>query len=447
MTLHWTRRQALCAVVAGSSAGCGRLWQGSGADGPGESTEGATPDPIATPDRSFDPGDWHAPTSAPATDVERNVLVENMEVPWDVSVAPNGDLFVTERVGRVTRFAAGDLDAVLSPQDAIDAGAVEPGNTERPWWVDGGEGGTLGVAIHPEYPDVPYLFLYYTARVGGERVNRLSRFDVSADDPAGTERVLVDDVPASKIHNGGRLTFGPEGYLWVTTGDGGQGDLAADPGSLAGKVLRVTVDGRPAPGNPDIGSGADPRVVTYGHRNPQGLVWLPDGTPVASEHGPNGRDEVNRIVPGHDYGWPRVREREDYEDDGDVHPPLASSGGGTTWAPTGSCFYTGDAVLSWRNRLLVGGLVSQQLLVVTLTPPDGDPPPLGSDGLRFDDEWYDDAYTATVHPVLQDELGRIRHVEQGLDGELYVVTSNRDGRAKAPFPREVDDVLVRIEGP
>lgn len=375
------------------------------------------------------------------------MLVENLEVPWDVSVAPDGDLFVTERVGRVNRFDAGELEAVLSPEDAIDAGAVEPGNTERPWWVDGGEGGTLGVAIHPGYPDVPFLFLYYTARVDGDRVNRLSRFDVSADDPAATEELLVGDVPGSKIHNGGRVTFGPRGYLWVTTGDAGQGDLSADPGSLAGKVLRLRIDGRAAPDNPDLGPDADPRVVTYGHRNPQGLVWLPDGTPVASEHGPQGLDEVNRIVPGNDYGWPRVRKPEEYEDAGDVHPPLASSGRAGAWAPTGSCFYTGDAVPSWRNRLLVGGLVSQQLLVVTLTPPDDDPPPLGSEGERFDLAWYDDAYTATVHPVLQDEIGRIRHVEQGLDGELYVVTSNRDGRANAPFPRDVDDVLVTLEAP
>ncbi len=427
---------------------------GCGAPVPSTSEKSPTRSPTRTSDTptpgSTDPGEWTAPTDAPTRSVTANVLVENLEVPWDVSVAPDGDLFVTERVGRITRFSAGDLEEVFAPEDAIDAGSVEPGNTDRPWWVAGGEGGTLGVAVHPAYPDPRELFVYYTTENDGDRINRVSRFDLDAEDPGASEEVVIDGIPGFRVHNGGRITIGPDGALWVTTGSAAfdkdeASDLAADPGSLAGKVLRVTPDGDPAPDNPDLGADADPRVFTYGHRNPQGIVRLPDGTPVTNEHGPTGYDEVNRLVAGADYGWPDKEVRTNpatYADDPDLHPPLATSGS-STWAPSGSLFYTGDAVPSWQNRMLIGGLISQQLLVMTLTPEGGDPPP-AEWGSRIDDDWTDPAFTATAHPVLSDELGRIRHVEQGHDGELYAVTSNRDGRASEPFPRERDDVLVTL---
>ncbi|MFC7097012.1 PQQ-dependent sugar dehydrogenase [Halobaculum marinum] len=454
MSDHWSRRRALAAAGATLVAGCAGSPPSAGsagdaADG-GDPTENATPTPEPTPvpepDTSFEPREWTAPTDAPSPDVERTVLVENLEIPWDISVASNGDLFVTERVGRVSRFAGGDLDTVFAPGDAIDAEAIPQSQTEQQWWVKGGEGGTLGVAVHPNYPDVEVLYVYYTADTDDGKRNRVSRFDLSASDPAASEQVVVGDMAANKFHNGGRIAFGPEGYLWVTTGDAGEDPLAADPGELPGSVLRVTVNGEPAPDNPDI-DGGDPRVFTYGHRNPQGLVWLPDGTPVINEHGPAGRDEVNRLVPGGFYGWPETRTADQYRAlpaDSDVRRPLANTQRGG-WAPTGSLFYTGDAVPSWRNRMLIGGLRSQQLVVLTLSPPGAELPPVG-EGRRFDADWMDDAYTATAHPLLKDEFGRIRHVEQGVDGELYLITSNRDGRSgKGGFPKDNHDVLVKLE--
>lgn len=431
---QWSRREFLPTVGAVLLGGC---------QGPWEGTESPTTN---TPNNT----DWRAPATVPTGDVTPNVLVENLEIPWDVSVAANGDLFVSERVGRINRFTSGDLEAVLSPEDAIDAEAIPAGSDERPWWVKGGEGGTLGVAAHPDYPGTSTLYVYYTAAVQDGKVNRVSRFDVSAGNPAATETVLIDDIPAFKVHNGGRITFGPEGNLWVTTGTAAfdkkeQTKRAADPGSLAGKVLRITRKGDPAPGNPDLGPDADSRVFTYGHRNPQGIVWLPDWTTVINEHGGHGHDEINRLEGGSDYGWPNTpRGKTKYEGSDDVHRPLANTGS-ETWAPTGSVFFTGDAVPSWSNRMLIGGLVSQQIIVATLTPPGDDPPPVGENGRRFDAEWLDDAYTVTAHPVLGNVLGRVRHLEQGREGQLYAVTSNRDGRAKAPFPRERDDVLVRLE--
>ncbi|MDT3433745.1 PQQ-dependent sugar dehydrogenase [Haloarcula sp. 1CSR25-25] len=390
-------------------------------------------------DRAQSPDtDWAAPTTAPTdTPLATEALIEDLEIPWDLSFAADGTLFLTERVGRVLSFADGTVRTVAEPPAAIDAESSDDG-----WWVTGGEGGTLGVAAHPTYPDPPVVYVYYTTTTDDERFNRVVAMDVSAEDPAATESVVVDGIPGSKIHNGGRLTFGPENHLWITTGDAGVGDLAADLDSLGGKVLRVTPAGDPAPGNPDL--GGDPRVFTYGHRNPQGLAWLPDGTLVASEHGPTGRDELNRLVAGGNYGWPDTREHGAYLDaDPEVRRPLANTGTTGGWAPSGSLFYTGDAVPSLRNRLLTGGLKGQTLLVTTLTPAGEDTPP-AEDAEVYDADWTDDAYTATTHSLLTDELGRIRHVEQGPDGGLYLVTSNRDGRAGDGFPRERDDVLVRV---
>jgi hypothetical protein len=258
MSNDWSRRRTLAVAGAALFAGCGGSSPSDGSTGTGDATADPTartstgtptpePTPVPEPDASFTPSEWSAPTEAPTSDIERTVLVERLEIPWDIGVAGNGDLFVTERVGRVNRFSDGDLDAVFAPEDAIDAGSVSPGPKERQWWVKGGEGGALGVAIHPDYPDVEVLYVYYTASVDGGKRNCVSRFDLSADDPAATERVVIGDIPANKYHNGGRITFGPRGALWVTTGDAGDGALAADPGALPGSVLRVTANGDPVP--------------------------------------------------------------------------------------------------------------------------------------------------------------------------------------------------------
>jgi glucose/arabinose dehydrogenase len=398
----------------------------------------------------YDP-DWTAPATSPlASELTVEVLVENLEIPWDMSFAPDGALFLTERVGRVLEFDGGEVQAVASPADAIDAGSMEPGADEQPWWIEGGEGGTLGIAVHPEFPDPSEVFVYYTTsddETESGVTNRVNAFDVRSDDPGIPVRTVVDDIPADNFHNGGRLEFGPRNYLWVTCGDGLSPERAQDRSSLGGKIIRVTPEGEPAPDNPGLGADADPRVFTYGHRNPQGVVWLPDGTPVASEHGPSGRDEINRLVAGDDYGWDvedeRVRRRGQYPGS-DVHRPLYNTAG-TSFAPTGSLFYTGDSVPALRNRMLTGGLISQQLVVTTLTPPGAEMPPAGDAYEQVDGaDWSDDAYAATVHTLLENELGRIRHVEQGPGGDIYVCTSNRDGRATEGFPTERDDVLARI---
>ena len=434
-------RRTMLALSTVGLAGCTAP---SAPDGTATPPEDLSLDHDVTAWDDYDP-EWSAPTDAAEPELEVEVLAETLEIPWDLSFAPNGHLFVTQRTGEVLRYADGHVVSLFEPEGVIDAGSVAPGSDEDSWFVDGGEGGTMGVEAHPLYPHVPKLYVYYTSETDdGEYVVRLGVFNPKSDSPGEPEEVLLE-APArvgtrANIHNGGRLRFGPANYLWVTAGDAGSGELAADPESLAGSVIRIGPEGEAAPDNENDG---DSRLFTMGHRNPQGLSWLPDATPVANEHGV-GPDEVNALEVGTNYGWPEAGREGEYVDT-DYRPPAASSQiEETTWAPSGSSFYTGDAAPTLSNRLLVGCLAHQRLKAFTLTRPDGELPEIGETGVRHDADWLDGAYTATSHDLLVDELGRIRHVEQGPDGALYAITSNRDGRAKEPFPREVDDVLVRI---
>ena len=448
----YSRRRVLVSLGAAASvsaAGCTGGDEPTSADPP-EATDApydlSVPHDIDSWD-GHNP-DWEPPGTAPDAPLETEPIVENLEVPWDMEFAGNGDFFVSERVGRISRYEAGELasvteaDAVIDHADSLDSGGFD-------WWGGGSEGGLLGIALHPNYPDVPVLYAFYTYEAGGDDYrNRLVYYDLDDD---YEETVLVDDIPGHRIiHNGARLAFGPRNYLWVTTGDADLRERAADPDSLAGKTLRLEPDGTAPADNPDIG---DPRVYSYGHRNPQGITWLPDGTPLATEHGPAARDEVNVIEAGGNYGWPSVRgppgddEHGSYADHDDVTAPLVNTGTDETWAPCGCLFYTGDAVPALRNRLLVAGLSSQRLNVVSVygaAAPD-------ISGTRHDGSWLGGGHEAIAHGRFEHDLGRIRHVEQGPDGALYLVTSNRDGRSDEPtedaFPRASDDRLVRVVQP
>jgi glucose/arabinose dehydrogenase len=444
----YSRRKYLAAVGMAALAGCSG--GGDGGDGSPSSDGTATPS-----DGGYDnptPGaqlEWEVPTDSPRTDVRIETLAENLRIPWDLSFTGDGTIYLTERTGRVSTYADGELSPFVRPSEAIDAGALPPGSDQAPWWVDGGEGGTLGVAVHPDFPEEAFVYVYYTTRDSSGRSNRVVRYEADAEDPATTGVTVLGGIPANQYHNGGRIRFGPDGNLWVTTGDAGQPDRARDPSFLGGKVLRVTPEGEPAPGNPDL--DGDPRVFSYGHRNVQGIDWLPGGVPVASEHGPTHRDEVYVLRPGGDYGWDVARggpdddQWESYAAHDRVVPPLINTGPDLGVAPSGATVYTGSAIPAWRNRFLVGGLISQSLWVVTLSPPEAELPPAnGEEAYRYDADWFDPAYTATAHRLLRDELGRVRHVAQSPSGDLYAITSNRDGRAEGRFPRESDDVLVRL---
>ncbi|WP_207586868.1 PQQ-dependent sugar dehydrogenase [Halomontanus rarus] len=404
----------------------------------------------------YDP-DWTSPTASPLeADLETEVVIENLEIPWDLSFAPDGDLFLSERTGTILRYDSASLSDVARADVLDRADAVEPGSADGGWWAAGSEGGLLGIAVHPNYPDVPLVYAFYTYETDGEYYNRLVYYDVSADDPSETETAVIDGIEGNEIaHNGSRLAFGPENYLWVTTGDALYNDweededpISQDVRSLAGKVLRIEPDGSPAPGNPDLESedgAGDPRIYSYGHRNPQGISWLPDGTPIITEHGPGARDEVMVLEPGDNHGWSTARDADTYPGT-DFARPVVNIGPGASLAPSGCVFYTGDAVPEWRNRLLVGTLAGQRITAVTVYPADAedDERPTADGGTRYDADWMHEEYHAVTHHAFEDELGRVRHVEQGPDGALYAITSNRDGRAGDGFPTDRDDVLVRI---
>lgn len=328
--------------------------------------------------------------------------VRGLEVPWAIAFAPDGRAFVTERPGRVRVVRAGRLE----PQPAATLPVAPVG-----------EGGLLGLALHPQFPDPPYVYVHYTYQQDGLR-NRVERFREQGGRLV-RDRVIVDDIPGAFVHDGGRIRFGPDGMLYVGTGDARQPSLAQDPRSLAGKILRVTPDGGVPVDNPFPGSV----VYSLGHRNVQGLAWHPVSRRLyATEHGPSGErgfahDEVNLIRPGGNYGWPEVLcgqgGRPEFVE------ALACSGE-DTWAPSGAEFVrTG----SWRGRLLVANLRGAHLRAFVLAP----------DGSRVERE-----------EVVLSGFGRLRDVVEGPDRALYVLTSNRDGRGR---PDASDDRILRIPLP
>jgi glucose/arabinose dehydrogenase len=237
----------------------------------------------------------------------------------------------------------------------------------------------------------------------GQRVNRLSRLTLR-DGRAGDESVLLDDMPGAWNHDGCRVKFGPDGKLYATMGDAADPPLAQRPDSPAGKILRLEADGAIPADNPFSGSP----VWSLGHRNPQGLAWDAAGRLYASEHGPSAHDEINRIEPGRNYGWPEVFGS---ATDARFVAPLLESGT-DTWAPAGMAFLGG--------HLYVTGLRGQRLLRVTLGP---------------------DGAVRTVAPMFSGSYGRLRDAVAGPDGALYLATSNRDGRGQ---PRPDDDRVLRV---
>ena len=226
---------------------------------------------------------------------------------------------------------------------------------------------------------------------------------------------FLDDIPGASIHDGCRLAFGPDGLLYITTGDAGDAERAQDPGSLAGKVLRLTEEGEVASGNP-FGDA----VFSYGHRNPQGLAFDDRSRLWATEHGPSGmasgRDELNLVRVGENYGWPEITGDEMAE--GMVSPVLHS--GGDTWAPAGLAYADG--------RLFFGGLRGAALFEVRGVD-QYEPSGGGAGDLRL-----------LAH--FEGELGRLRPVRLGPDGRIYFGSSNRDGRGD---PRQGDDRVFAVD--
>ncbi|EPX76693.1 PQQ-dependent sugar dehydrogenase [Salipiger mucosus] len=268
--------------------------------------------------------------------VAAETVLDGLNYPWDIE-AHDGEIYLTEKAGTLGVFSGGAFTRL-------------PVETSAPILDDRG-GGLLGLALRPDFAESRRVVLYQHTGTPQARENRV--IEAELRDGAWHEtRVLLDGIPGHPLYNGGRVAFGPDGMLYVTTGWTENRDRPQDMDSLAGKILRLTPDGAVPEDNPVAGSP----VWSLGHRNPQGIAWDDEGQLYAAEHGQSGHDEVNRIDPGANYGWPLIQGDETR---GDMRPPLAHSGR-STWAPSG---------LAWDgDRLLLAGLRAGAVLEVA---PDG----------------------------------------------------------------------------
>ncbi|MEU8117584.1 PQQ-dependent sugar dehydrogenase [Spirillospora sp. NPDC049024] len=334
--------------------------------------EGRTPPPASTAPSG-------TPSGAPGTP---RTVADGLKVPWAVAFLPGGDALVTERdTGRLLRVTPSGRRTTVGTVPGVDAQ---------------GEGGLLGVAVSPSFGTDRFVYLYYTAASD----NRVVR--ATYDGRLSDLKPIVTGIPKGSIHNGGRLAFGPDKMLYISTGETGEGGKAQDKNSLAGKILRVTPEGAPASGNP-FGT----RVWTYGHRNVQGLAWDGAGRMYATEFGQNRFDEINLIQKGRNYGWPVVEgvgHRKGFTD------PLL------TWttdeaSPSGLAFAGGS--------LWAAALRGERLWQIPLSGGKAERPIA-----RF-----------------QGRYGRLRAVVRAPNGSLWVTTSNTDGRGD---PRPGDDRILDV---
>ncbi len=346
----------------------------------------SVPSTTAPPPRTtVPPRTTTSPAPAPVPEPRvAGVIASGLSVPWGIAFLPDGSALVTERdTAQIVRVPAA-------------GGAARPVG-KVPGVRPGGEAGLLGIAVSASYATDHFVYVYFTA-AEDNRVARLTYDGTTLGEP----QVLLSGIQKADHHDGGRIAFGPDGMLYVATGDAGERGTAQDRGSVNGKILRLTPAGRPAPGNPYAGSP----VWSYGHRNVQGLAWDSTGTLWASEFGQNAWDELNHIVPGGNYGWPVVEGPQQHA--GFIQP--------TAWWRTEDASPSGIAVAG--DAVWMAGLKGERLWRIDLRA--------GSAGPRG---------------FFKGTYGRLRAVATAPDGSLWVSTSNRDGRGS---PKKGDDQILRI---
>ncbi|WP_381571926.1 PQQ-dependent sugar dehydrogenase [Streptomyces fimbriatus] len=385
------QRRAVTAVLAAAAllltAGCssddGGTAGGNGSASPSDTAAGASP-----PERTA----GETPPAKGSVKVVRTVAT-GLSTPWGLAPLADGDLLVSSRD-----------EATITRIDGKTGEKTELG--EVPGVSPAGEGGLLGIALSPEYASDHMIYAYFTSASD----NRVVRMRYDEQKPSGEQLGAPDTVlrgiPKGVIHNGGRIAFGPDRMLYVGTGESGDTGLSQDRDSLGGKILRLTPEGEPAPGNPF----PDSPVYSYGHRNVQGLAWDREQRLFASEFGQNTWDELNAIKPGDNYGWPEAEGR---SGEGGFHDPIGQ------WSTDEA---SPSGIAHAEGSIWMAGLRGQRLWRIPLKGTEA---------------------SADPQAFLEGEHGRLRTVVPAGGDKLWLVTSNTDGRGD---PKDGDDRILELQG-
>jgi glucose/arabinose dehydrogenase len=336
-------------------------------------------------------------------DYEYTPVISNLYVPWSIVFPTPDSMYIAQRSGEIVHYKNSQKQANFYKFSEISATNEE---------------GLMGMVLDPDYPNSPYIYASLPYEENNQMFVKVVRL-TDINNQGKDIQILLDKIPAAKFHAGSRLRFGPDQKLYITTGDATKKDIAQDINSLGGKILRMNKDGSIPDDNPFSNS----YVYSYGHRNQQGIDFDPiSGILFSTEHGPSlfdgaaGGDEVNRILPGKDYGWPKVSHTESTPEA--VDPLLVFT---PAVAPASGVFYTGDKYPNLKNAFLFGGLRGEGIFVVYL------------DETREKVQSYE---------KLNISEGRIREIAVSPDGYIYFSTSNRDGRGN---PNDKSDQIFRLE--
>lgn len=315
-----------------------------------------------------------------------SIFLKNLDTPWEIEFLDSSTALVTQRNGELLIIKNGEIFKNIKISEASESG----------------EGGLLGLAIHPNFKENNFVYLYFTTQNNNKRENKVVRYTLKNDELKFDKNILLD-IRGNIFHNAGKIAFGPDGMLYITAGDALDEPASQDKNELAGKILRVTDSGDIPTDNP-FGNA----VYSLGHRNPQGLTWDSENNLWSTEHGQSGLvsglDELNKIVKGGNYGWPNYRGNSNSE--GFIAPEIHS--GTETWAPGDAEFYKGDIYFT---------------------------------GLRGEALYKYNLQTKELKKYLSNEYGRLRALTIGPDGFFYISTSNRDGRGT---PKENDDKIIKL---
>ncbi|MFN8346371.1 MAG: PQQ-dependent sugar dehydrogenase [Spirosomataceae bacterium] len=326
------------------------------------------------------------------SELQTRQVAGGLQFPWEILWGPDNFIWMTERGGKISR---------VNPQ----TGAVQTLLTIPDIYSDG-EGGLLGMVLHPDFASNPFVYVTYNYNPPQGAREKIVRFTYNnANNTLGNAFVLLQDIAANVYHNGSRLVITPDLKLFVTTGDAGMADAAQNPAHLSGKILRMNLDGTIPGDNPIPGSP----VWSIGHRNPQGMVYA-NGKLYCSSHGGNIEDEINLLQQSGNYGWPNVEgpcntpSEITFCNANSVIPPIFSSGG-VTWAFCGLDYYNNDAYPRWKNNLLMVSLKNQTFYTFQLSI---------------------DGNTIVGSPTLYfvNQFGRLRDIAVSPSGKVYLCTSN-----------------------